>query len=346
MSQNFPWQVLKLIVDSAASCGIDFQDIPSNLSIFDQLLKKRGIRPSDLERFMATLEKATGRTDLAIVFARKFIPESIDDYLTLAYTAANLKQAVKLLSKYKWLLHPAIDLTVEETADQAIIRYQSTDGFPILDRFSYAEGLFSCIYYRTLDVTGADFKPLRIDFRHARTAHHARYQDYFHCPVYHDCDCDALYLPREVLYLPYQTDDADTNQLLQHQAQLKIEPKTGFVAAVNAVLDRKLADDSFGIDDLAANMAMSRRSLQRKLKHYGITFSNLRNSHRITRAQEALAQPGVNIEHLAESLGFLNGHSFRQFYKKNTGMTISEFRESRLDSRDGTNLTLTTRAIA
>lgn len=195
MSQTFPWQVLKLIVDSAASCGIDFHQMPRNLSIFDQLLKKRGVRPSDLERFMSLLEKATGRTDLSILFARKFIPESIDDYLTLAYTARNLKEAVELLSKYKWLLHPAIDLTIEETDDYAIIRYQSSDGFPILDRFSYAEGIFSCIYYRTLDVTGADFHPLKIEFRHGRTPHHERYRDYFHCPVFHDQPWDALYLP-------------------------------------------------------------------------------------------------------------------------------------------------------
>ncbi len=330
MSQSFPWQVLKLIVDSAASCGIDFSDIPRNLSVFDQLLKRRGIRPADLEMFMSTLEKTTGRTDLSIIFARKFIPESIDDYLTLAYTARDLKQAVELLSEYKWLLHPAIDMTLEETGDFAIIRYQSSDGFPILDRFSYAEGLFSCIYYRTLDVTGADFAPLRIDFRHSRTPHHDRYQAYFHCEVFHDQPCDALYLPRHVLHLPYLTHDPEASVQLQQQARLKLEPKSGFVAAVNTVLDRKLADDSFTIDELASSMAMSRRSLQRRLKQFGITFSNLKNSRRIVRAREALTETDISVDDLAESLGFVNGHSFRQFFKKNTGMTISQFRENHL----------------
>lgn len=110
------------------------------------------------------------------------------------------------------------------------------------------------------------------------------------------------------------------------------------MAAVNAALDNKLADDSFGIDELASSMAMSRRSLQRKLKQYGITFSNLKNSHRITKAQEALVATAISVEDLAESLGFVNGHSFRQFFKKQTGMTVSEYRASRLaDTAAGTH---------
>ncbi len=327
MGVAFPWQVMKLIIESAMACGLSFKDLPGNLFLFERMVRKQGISMEDLERLMDNLEKSTGRTDLALAFARAFIPESIDDYLTLAYTSANLKQAVELLSQCKWLLHPSVELVINEQEDLAGISYQTSDGFPIGDKPFYAEGLFSCIYHRVKDVTGLSFTPVMIHFRHPVTPHHALYQEYFGCPVYHDCDKDTIFVSTEVLHAPFQTHDPDANLALQQKAASKCAATTSFVTEVSAVLSDKLHDESFGIEELAWHMNMSPRSLQRKLKSHALTFSALKNSVRVQRAKGSLAQGSrVSLEDLAQELGFVNGHSLRQFFKKQTGMTISEYR--------------------
>ncbi len=328
MAQKFPWQVVKLIIESAMSNGITFKDLPKNIALFDRLVKRQGVTSDDLERLMDGLEKATGRTDLSIIFAKTFIPESIDDYLTLAYTAKNLHQAVQLLSKYKWILHPSVDLVVEEYDDLAAITYRSSDGFPIGDKYFYSEGLFSCIYHRVKDVTGVQFTPEKIHFRHPITPHHDLYSEYFDCPVYHDQEWDSIFLKKEVLYLPFNTHDEEASLLIQQKAQDKCNKPTTFVKEVNQAMVKHLSNDEFCIEDLAFHMNMSRRSLQRKLKEFGLTFSELKNNLRINRAKKTLFDGQVSVDHLAEQLGFINSHSFRQFFKKHTGMTVSQYKST------------------
>ncbi|MCP5162644.1 MAG: helix-turn-helix domain-containing protein [Hahellaceae bacterium] len=330
MAPKFPWQVVKLIIESAMSVGLSFKDLPKNIQLFEKLVKKQGVTPDDIERLMDAMEKGTGRTDLAIIFARTFIPESIDDYLTLAYTAENLNNAVELLSINKWLLHPSVDLVVSEQGEMAAIKYQSRDGFPIGDKYFYAEGLFSCILHRVRDVTGLDFTPIKIHFRHAKTPHHDKYYEYFGCPVFHDCDTDAIFISTDILYAPFNTHDPEASLALQQKAAEKCKGSSGFVADVSLLLSRQLENEEFGVEDLAAQMHMSPRSLQRKLKDYGLTFSLLKNSVRIQRAKKQIEKGYSNLEDVAAELGFVNAHSFRQFFKKQTGMTISEYRSAPL----------------
>ncbi|WP_250656472.1 helix-turn-helix domain-containing protein [Alkalimarinus coralli] len=330
MAPKFPWQVVKLIIESAMSVGLSFKDLPKNIQLFEQLVKKQGVTPDDIERLMEAMEKGTGRTDLAIIFARTFIPESIDDYLTLAYTAENLNNAVELLSINKWILHPSVDLAVSEQGDVAAIKYQSRDGFPIGDKYFYAEGLFSCILHRVRDVTGLEFTPIKIHFRHGITPHHDKYNEYFGCPVIHDCDTDAIFISTDVLYAPFKTHDREASLALQQKAAEKTKNSSNFVAEVSVQLSTQLDNEDFGIEDLASHMHMSPRSLQRKLKDFGLTFSLLKNSVRIQRAKEHFEQGYNNLEDISAELGFVNAHSFRQFFKKQTGMTVGEYRAAPL----------------
>lgn len=326
MAQKFPWQIEKLIVESAISSGLSFDDLPANVALFNNVLKKKNVTPDEIEQLMDDLERLTGRTDLAIVFAQAFIPEFVDDYFLLGYTASNLKEAIQLLSRYKRMLHPSLDLVIEEDDEFAHIIYRSTDHHPIANKYFYSEAIFSCLLNRTRDLTHIPIALEKIAFRHEKTSHHPLYPTYFGCPVIHNQPEDVLTVRKDVLYLPFHTHDPETNQLVQAQAESQCHPPCELVMEINRALMQGLSDPEFGIEKLASALYMSQRSLQRKLNDAGYTFSKLKSELRITEAKKSLEGNKRTLEELAEQLGFVNAHSLRQFFKKQTGMTISEYR--------------------
>lgn len=83
------------------------------------------------------------------------------------------------------------------------------------------------------------------------------------------------------------------------------------------------------IDEIAAVLAVSRRSLQRELKSAGTSFIQQRLEARIDLAKEQLRAGDSKIEALAQDLGFLSRQQFTRQFTRLVGISPSEFRENK-----------------
>ena len=90
------------------------------------------------------------------------------------------------------------------------------------------------------------------------------------------------------------------------------------------------------LDDVARDIATSRRSLQRAFAGEGITFREAVSVARMRRAKTLLAQGGLPIYAVAERVGYRSKAEFTKAFKRHVGMTPSQYvRDAR--SRAATN---------
>ena len=92
------------------------------------------------------------------------------------------------------------------------------------------------------------------------------------------------------------------------------------------VIKKNLDNPSFGVDDLAREVGMSRVHLNRKLKDAaGLSPSNLIKSTRMKQAAYLLVHDKVNISEVAYRVGFSTPSYFSSSFREYFGMTPKEF---------------------
>lgn len=96
-------------------------------------------------------------------------------------------------------------------------------------------------------------------------------------------------------------------------------PDTGFLNTLTEVIERNLANEQFGVSELAEEMNMSRSNLLRKVKKESkLSVSQLINQVRLKRSMELLRKTSLNVSEVSHQVGF-NSTSyfikcFREYY--------------------------------
>jgi AraC-like DNA-binding protein len=111
-------------------------------------------------------------------------------------------------------------------------------------------------------------------------------------------------------------------------ARLEVEslsqPRPSPLVALRAYLKARLAVAS--IEDAAAALGVSRRTLQRSLSAAGTTFRAELEALRVVEAQRQLSDGDDKIEAIAAELGYASASHFGASYRRITGELPSAFR--------------------
>ena len=103
----------------------------------------------------------------------------------------------------------------------------------------------------------------------------------------------------------------------------------GSLTARVALLLAASGDTGLDLESTAERINVSRRTLIRRLKEAGTSFSELLDEHRKrSRAQTLLANPGVPIMEVGYRLGYTEPANFTRAFRKWCGMTPLDYRRS------------------
>ena len=87
-------------------------------------------------------------------------------------------------------------------------------------------------------------------------------------------------------------------------------------------------DADLGIEALAAQAAMSPRTLVRRFRaELGTTPRQWVLAHRVDRARQLLEETDLGVDHVAALVGFASAGSLRPHFRRVTGLSPSEYRE-------------------
>lgn len=158
--------------------------------------------------------------------------------------------------------------------------------------------------------------------------HHEPLTRYMPGPVRFGCPRDRLVFATSLLRLPISGADraAHLQALAQCERELVTHGNAGQLAArVIALLPR--AGGGFrSLEELAAELTMSPRTLRRQLESAGTSYGAVLDRLRRSRALELIDDPTRSIESIAIELGYSDAANFTRAFRRWTGASPSEHR--------------------
>jgi AraC-like DNA-binding protein len=178
-------------------------------------------------------------------------------------------------------------------------------------------------------MAGAQARPLRIDVIYAEPADTREHARVLGCPLRFAQSCYRVVLPAAALDAPLIQPDPAMRELMQRLAeqQLRALPRgDDWLAQARALIARRLQQPPVEIDGVAATLALSTRSLQRRLHGEGLSFSQLVEQVRRDLAERHLADATLDLTDIALLLGYSEQSAFQRAFKRWTGATPAQWR--------------------
>ncbi|WXL25556.1 AraC family transcriptional regulator [Ectopseudomonas mendocina] len=178
-------------------------------------------------------------------------------------------------------------------------------------------------------ISGLDIPPSEVRFQHAAppdTSEHARI---FRCPVLFGQADNALVFPKRLLPTPLGQADAQLRLMLDAYAErLLAESQQGHSVLDRARMElfRLLPESGADLQQIAEKLAMSPRTLQRRLSEAGMSFNQLVDDTRQQLVLHYLRDPALELTEIAFLVGFSESGSLARAFRRWTGQTPGEYR--------------------
>src|SRR5438270_2264459 len=252
--------------------------------------------------------------------------ERYDPIKLAALSARSFRDAVERLSRYKQLTCPEEIRLVErdnECAVQFLWPLAHEQEPPLL-----VDVCFAWIVGLGQRGTGRPIRPKRIDFQRAPT-HREMYEAHFRCPVKFKATQNALILSKSDIELPFVTYNADLLATVAPQLEAELTEQLAektFTEQAKGILKQLLAGQRPGIQDLARELHLSTRTLQRRLTEHGITFQRLLEEARRELARHYLLHSSRELNETAYLLGYEDANSFFRAFHHWEGTSPGQWR--------------------
>ena len=178
-------------------------------------------------------------------------------------------------------------------------------------------------------ISGLDIAPVEVRFQHAAPADTREHQRIFRCPVLFAQADNALVFPKRLLAMPLGQADAQVCAMLDAYADRQLsELNQGgiLLERVRQVLMAQLAEQRPELPVIAEALALSPRSLQRRLREAGLSFNQLVDETRQLLVLNYLREPSLELAEIACRVGFSEPTSLQRAFRRWTGMSPDEYR--------------------
>jgi AraC-like DNA-binding protein len=279
------------------------------------------------------LEGKLGDPAIAVhlAYAIPFGAFDVLDYV--AVTSPTIGEGIIRASRYFRLVHDQVNLEIEGCGEFSRIHYRFAGESFGADRYS-SEFTLACVVVRLRHSSGVHWSPREVHFRHpAPRGDLAPYRDLFECEVRFGMPSSQIVVDSSVLELPNKGADALLNTVLQRHATTLLQtlPETSsIVEAVRAELRRAFVEGEPTIESVARALALSPRTMQRRLREEDATFNEVLDDERRALAQRFLGDSRMGIAEVGFLLGFSDPSAFHRAFRRWTGQTPGDFRRAAL----------------
>jgi AraC-like DNA-binding protein len=302
-----------------------------------RLLERSGIAPVELAdednriamtKYVALMRAAkelTGDPALALRFGQlDFATISIVGLVAAA--SETMAEAFHQFNRYGRL---AVEVEGIGSADRFVLSHEggklwlidtrkNANDFPELTESGFAR--MTCGTRKFGDGTRPFTKEVHVT--HPRPAHWAVYNEILQCPTVFESDRNALVIDETWTYYKVARNSRYVLGILSEHARKlmeSLESSKSMRGRVESALIPLLHTGELGIDRIAAEMALSRQTLYRKLKAEGVTYEAVLDDLRHSMARHYLNGQKVSVNETAYLVGFSDPSAFSRAFKRWTG---------------------------
>jgi AraC-like DNA-binding protein len=155
----------------------------------------------------------------------------------------------------------------------------------------------------------------------------------FDCQMLFGQECNGLVFDQKYLAAPLVQNEESLRQFLRNApyhllANSEVDSDEGILAQMRRVVGNDLSREFPSVVDMADSLHVSVRTLRRRLKEVGTTYQEFKDLTRCEAASRLLSRPELRVNAVAALLGFDEPSAFHRSFKKWTGATPGEYRQS------------------
>lgn len=244
-----------------------------------------------------------------------------------AFHARDYRDGLSRLARFKRLCTPELIHIAEKDGECAITVewLHATEPVPAIA----ADVDFASLVELGRRGTGKHLTPLRIEFERPDPKTNA-HEAFFGCPVRFNAPRNLLVLRSSDLDRPFPGHNPELLDMLTPalaSALGELQARSSIREQAKLVVKRSLASGRPELSDVAYHLAMSERTLQRRITEDGTTFRDLVVEARQELGRKLLSDPSVDIDEVACLLGYQDTSSFYRAFREWEGVTPSQWRE-------------------
>lgn len=245
-------------------------------------------------------------------------------------TASTVGSALKTFERFIKFIQSETDLqlTIEDGVATLTYRILNPDIWP---RRQDAEFTLSVLVELIRRGAGSAWTPDLVCFEHSAVRSQASSIAAAGSLCLFDGETNALSFPESVLSLPMPRDDSGRHRSVLAHLSRELAEKArarSLAARTRTAIYETLGTGQADQETIARQLGLSRRSLHRHLGEEGTRFSVLLDECRYRVARHALIDTPHSLAQIACELDYSDQTAFERAFKRRTGITPKQFRQS------------------
>lgn len=235
--------------------------------------------------------------------------------------APTMREAIERLARFSVLLNEATVVEFEETA-RTLEVHQRIPGHPLAGGRHSNEFFIAVLLVSGHAITEGGLIATEVWFSHPAPSDLSRHQAIFgDAKLSFDRPDNGLAIPLENAERPLASADPELMRAIDHQANALLASRSGhneFIDRVRESSAKTLRDGSSSLADVAQLLAMTPRTLQRRLAEHDTSFREVLDGLR-SELHARLAAQGICAQEIAFRLGYADMGSFRRAQRRWSG---------------------------
>lgn len=276
------------------------------------------------------------RTDFSIEVAKHFHPSMFHALGYAMMSSFSLRDALERLARYKRVVSNTCTITMTEqdtdvSFDMHIDTYPDSHR-PVLEA-CLIETFLATIVTFARELIGSSMAPKVVCLTAAKPLQQLDYLSvFFDCNVEYESEKNALIFSREVVDTKLLVGNSIITQVHEKVLDelLNRIDKGDLIYLVKTIIYDALPMGAPSQSDVAKQLGMSLRNLQRKLVDKGTTYKDLLDSTRKKLALDYIRQQHISFSETGYLVGFASVSNFNRAFKRWTNKTPTEYRNTEI----------------
>lgn len=239
--------------------------------------------------------------------------------------SSTLRTALNRIARNLWLLNDIQEVRLEETPVGFVYSLLSKAARDKMS--SHDDACLAILIEMCRSNYGEQLNPVAVTFTRPKPNCSEEHSAHFRCPVEFGAGQNSLTLPMQAIDRPLQGDNPTLARLsdqaiIKHQIYME---QTQFTERVKALIIDQLASGNIKLQKIADLLLVTPRTLQRRLKSEGKSFSGLVEETRRELADKYIRENSFNLKEISFLLGFSEESAFSRAFKRWTGQSPSDY---------------------
>jgi AraC-like DNA-binding protein len=284
-------------------------------------------------KFLDYAAEAINDSAFGLHLAEQADPRDAGIYFYVASAANDIDEALSLYARYFRIVNEAVRLKLTRKPNGVAVQAEFI-GLPRHLARQTAEFGMAALLKFLRAIAGRNIHPTEVSFAHTRSSGGREFDRFYGCPVEFGGSSDLFEFSNDALAIPLLMADPKLFKALEPFCDMAAKERhtaAGTLrAAVENEVEKLLPHGKAKKGTVAKAVALSVRTLSRRLADEGTTYEEVVDQLRRSLALQYVKEPSMSVSQIAWLLGYEGSTSFNHAFRRWTGQPPSAVRNQKV----------------